>query len=338
MAGGGLKDASAKAFWTAHFPKSASVSFTEFSAALSREYALAKSDCQHIQEAMDINGDMSISLGEFDEFTAADGLDMALQKLMHTTKPPPRRTNKVDRSDPKVPWLVNYTPPKTRVSTWQPGRDQQREIQRHAWLKAALFAVALVGFVNFVWSFEGAKSLMVRLESLKVCFGLFSLLDFCGSCVTCFNYRNEATRMIEAGDERLLLIYRTGVGFYAQTLLKCNFLQFGGTTVTALALGQAPSWLAGTHVFSAFLLAYWLVFCSPGDVWFRLLRQGYLLVPIKVLWRPSVPATRICKSIHVSIDASIYVSTYIYVSVCVSTCVCVCVCVCVCIQVYTYKI
>ena len=103
MAGGGLKDASAKAFWTAHFPKSASVSFTEFSAALSREYALAKSDCQHIQEAMDINGDMSISLGEFDEFTAADGLDMALQKLMHTTKPPPRRTNKVDRSDPKVP-------------------------------------------------------------------------------------------------------------------------------------------------------------------------------------------------------------------------------------------
>jgi hypothetical protein len=73
------------------------------------------------------------------------------------------------------------------------------------------------------------------------------------------------------------------VGFYAQTSLKCNFLQFGGTTVTALILGQAPSWLAGTHVFSAFLLAYWLVFCSPGDVWFRLLRQGWLLVPIKTL-------------------------------------------------------
>jgi len=123
---------------------------------------------------------------------------------------------------------------------------------------------------------------MEWIESLKMGYGLFSVLDFCGSTVTCFNYRSEAQRLILGGDERLLVMYRTNLGFYAQTMLKCNFLQFGGTTVTALILGQAPSWLAGTHVFSAFLLAYWLVFCSPGDVWFQALSHTALLTPIKM--------------------------------------------------------
>ena len=34
-------------------------------------------------------------------------------------------------------------------------------------------------------------------------------------------------------------------------------------------------------VFPAFFLAYWLVFCSPQDVWFKLLKQGAILVPLK---------------------------------------------------------
>ena len=76
------------------------------------------------------------------------------------------------------------------------------------------------------------------------------------------------------------MIHRTAVGFYAQTMIKCNFLQFGGTTVTALILGQPASWL-NTHVWAAFIVAYWLVFCSPGDVWFKLLDHGWLLLPIK---------------------------------------------------------
>jgi hypothetical protein len=31
--------------------------------------------------------------------------------------------------------------------------------------------------------------------------------------------------MLKAGDERLLVVHRTFVGFYVQTMLKCNFLQ-----------------------------------------------------------------------------------------------------------------
>ena len=34
-------------------------------------------------------------------------------------------------------------------------------------------------------------------------------------------------------------------------------------------------------VLSAFFLAYWLVFCSPKDIWFKLLKQGAILVPLK---------------------------------------------------------
>jgi hypothetical protein len=34
-------------------------------------------------------------------------------------------------------------------------------------------------------------------------------------------------------------------------------------------------------VLSAFFLAYWLVFCSPKDIWFKSLKQGAILVPLK---------------------------------------------------------
>jgi hypothetical protein len=34
---------------------------------------------------------------------------------------------------------------------------------------------------------------------------------------------------------------------------------------------------------AAFFLAYWMVFCSPNDTCFRLLKQGALLVPMKAL-------------------------------------------------------
>ena len=34
-------------------------------------------------------------------------------------------------------------------------------------------------------------------------------------------------------------------------------------------------------VFAAFFLAYWLVFCCPKDIWFKLLKQGAILVPLK---------------------------------------------------------
>eukprot|EP00001_Collodictyon_triciliatum_P142288 24879_5 len=61
------------------------------------------------------------------------------------------------------------------------------------------------------------------------------------------------------------------------------FLQFAGTTTTGIILGEPAHWITDNSSFTAFFLAYWMVFCSPNDTWFRLLKQGAVLVPMKAL-------------------------------------------------------
>jgi len=63
-----------------------------------------------------------------------------------------------------------------------------------AWMKVAGIALLLVAFVHLVLTWKGAEEGMTWIESYKVDFwiphfGLISFLDFCGSAVTCFNYR-----------------------------------------------------------------------------------------------------------------------------------------------------
>eukprot|EP01039_Chlorochromonas_danica_P007295 gene7295-8073_t len=61
-------------------------------------------------------------------------------------------------------------------------------------------------------------------------------------------------------------------------------MQFGGTTAVALVLGQPPSWLVSKTALPALLLAWWLVFCSPRDVFWSVLQwvgpKGLFLVEI----------------------------------------------------------
>ncbi|EKX53476.1 hypothetical protein GUITHDRAFT_101177 [Guillardia theta CCMP2712] len=69
-------------------------------------------------------------------------------------------------------------------------------------------------------------------------------------------------RSIKAGDQRILNMCKTAFGCYATTIV-----------------GYDSS--LGTHVFSAFLLAWWLTFCSPFDIWHNSMKTPWLMIPIK---------------------------------------------------------
>jgi hypothetical protein len=247
--------AEAHRFWTTHFccPDEQSVPWTNFAKALTLEYALAKSDLARIQQEVDTNHDGSVSLVEFADFTTKDGLDKSLQIRMQALTPPSKRTEKQgdDVSEPS-PWLPE--PPKAHISTWQSGRDQQAEYKNAAEIKVLTFSVALLVLVKYVVTWEGAKSCLQWIQQKKFMYGQISLLNFAGSTVTCFNYRNEAERLTSFGDERLLMLYRTYIGFYAHTMIKCVMLQFGGTTSTGLILGEPAHWITdNSSITGAFL-------------------------------------------------------------------------------------
>lgn len=243
-----VKNAEARKFWGTYFDEeNYEVQWCDFAHALSREFAFAQSDLNRIGNVMGIDIDNSsavISVSDFNTLTVNDGLSRSLQKLV----------------DAPLDFICQDS--------------------RNEYLKMASVSVALIALVRF-WTFDGAMAGMAWIETYKAIYGRINFLDFCGSTVTIFNYRCEAERHIRAGDERLMRLYRSYIGFYAHTILKCNFLQFGGSAVTAILLGQAPRWLTDSSAFSAFLLAYWLVFCSPGDLWFKMLQQG-LMVPMNI--------------------------------------------------------
>ena len=76
-----------------------------------------------------------------------------------------------------------------------------------------------------------------------------SFLDLCGSVLCCAFYRRR-----QDSRER-----------WWKVLLSCTMLQFGGTTITALMLGQPPSWLVSQKAFPALFVAWWITFCCPYD-------------------------------------------------------------------------
>lgn len=78
-----------------------------------------------------------------------------------------------------------------------------------------------------------------------------SFLDLCGSLLCCAEYRNK----MKAGRP------------WWHVLLGCTMLQFGGTTLTGVVLGQTPSWIVSQRAFPALFLAWWLTFFSPYDLY-----------------------------------------------------------------------
>lgn len=199
-----LKHAEAREFWTKNFNESQSVKWTAFSLALSLEFALTNADVAAIHMVLDTNADGTIDLVEFDSFTAKDGLALALMKKMNAPTLPPKRTNTTE-IEAWIPILYDHEPPKARISTWQPGRDQQAELAKRAEVKIFSFVMALFFFVRYILTFDGAKLGLEWVENCRVCYGAISVIDFCSATVTIFNYRNEAERLTKAGDARYIL-------------------------------------------------------------------------------------------------------------------------------------
>uniref|UniRef100_A0A7S0I0V3 Uncharacterized protein n=1 Tax=Hanusia phi TaxID=3032 RepID=A0A7S0I0V3_9CRYP len=162
--------------------------------------------------------------------------------------------------------------------TWRDGTTGKPSTET-ALVATFSFAALLVAVVY--QNFHDAMIWMEWIESYKIFNANVSWLDFCGSCVVCHAFRVSLEKSIKAGDARIINMCKTAFGCYATTICTCTFLQFGGTTTTGAILGQYPSWLAGTHVFSAFLLAWWLTFCSPFDIWHFWMKTPWLMIPIK---------------------------------------------------------
>mmetsp|Transcript_27689 Transcript_27689/g.90178 ORF Transcript_27689/g.90178 Transcript_27689/m.90178 type:complete len:374 (-) Transcript_27689:82-1203(-) len=162
--------------------------------------------------------------------------------------------------------------------TWRQGNTGKLSTETAL---AATFSFAALLVAILYQNFDDAMIWMEWIESYKIFNGNVSWLDFCGSCIVCHGFRTSLERSIKAGDQRILNMCKTAFGCYATTICTCTFLQFGGTTTTGAILGQNPSWLAGTHVFSAFLLAWWLTFCSPFDIWHNSMKTPWLMIPIK---------------------------------------------------------
>jgi len=119
----------------------------------------------------------------------------------------------------------------------------------------ATLAVTLVshlteksGFIQVNEWFEGAKFYIYLVP--------VSVLDLAGSALVCLRYRQQASA--------------TGRS-WLETLLSCSLMQFGGTTLTGWLLGQTPSWLLSHSAFPALLLAWWLTFYCPGDLYYAAL-------------------------------------------------------------------
>jgi uncharacterized membrane protein YeiH len=122
--------------------------------------------------------------------------------------------------------------------------------------------LVFVGVLYHFFLFEEASGVLsIMNENLeKMSFDLlpflpsFSFLDFCGSILCCVEYR------------RLQRVAKP----WWHVLWACTMMQFGGTTITGLLLGQTPSWIVSQKAFPAMLLAWWLVFFSPFDYCWRL--------------------------------------------------------------------
>lgn len=94
----------------------------------------------------------------------------------------------------------------------------------------------------------------------------FSTADVCGSAMACYAYRvNTFEGRGKAGRRK----------YVVESLVACVILQFGGTTLTGLALGQSPSWLTSHRAFPALLLCFALTFFAPLDLWFRVMHAPY---------------------------------------------------------------
>jgi uncharacterized membrane protein YeiH len=106
------------------------------------------------------------------------------------------------------------------------------------------------GLINFNEYLEGATFSIRTIQ--------FSLLDLAGSILACQSYR-------------LNMPHKKS---WFESLVACTLMQFGGTTLTGLLLGQTPSWIMSHNAYPALLLAWWLTFFCPLDLYWRYINKA----------------------------------------------------------------
>jgi len=126
-----------------------------------------------------------------------------------------------------------------------------------AWGKLATVAAALAAT-------DAVKHAVVVTEWLEgAAFPLatvpVSVLDLCGSILVCYGYRHWLQTAANDTPPRKS---------WFESLVACTLMQFGGTTLTGLVLGQTPSWIVSHSAFPALLLAWWLTFYCPWDLYY----------------------------------------------------------------------
>jgi hypothetical protein len=88
----------------------------------------------------------------------------------------------------------------------------------------------------------------------------FSVLDFAGSLLCCLRYRSE---------------FKTAKS-WLEVLFSVTLMQFGGTTIAGILLGQVPSWMMSRSAFPSLVLAWWIVFNFPLDFAYTFLKKNLL--------------------------------------------------------------
>lgn len=107
-----------------------------------------------------------------------------------------------------------------------------------------------ISFGDFVIFTEHMESAAYLVRSG---FPPISILDLCGSILSCLSYRKSITTQKS----------------WFESLVSCTLMQFGGTTLTGWLLGQTPSWIVSHSAFPALLVAWWLTFFSPFDIYYK---------------------------------------------------------------------
>ncbi len=116
---------------------------------------------------------------------------------------------------------------------------------------------------------------------------------------TIFHLWHEASEMNEHLDDYIIynigfldfigalhycMIYRQKAKFpkhWIEVLISCIILQFGGKIIVGLILGQAPSWILTLKSPLAFLLAYFLTFLCPMDLYWNIVASSSLIHPFE---------------------------------------------------------
>ena len=127
-----------------------------------------------------------------------------------------------------------------------------------------------VPLAAYFWDWQGYSDLFAWFEAARIetcapgsCWLPFptpplSVADLFGSAMACFGYRKSAEFPKH----------------WLETVVVCTILQFGGTTITGVLIGQPPSWLTSHTAWPALIFMWWLTFFCPYDAWFRLLSHA----------------------------------------------------------------